>query len=49
MALFAKRGTSMKAIRTQVAISIIKLAASLCGFALVIAPWPLTDEKPRPA
>jgi hypothetical protein len=35
----------MKAIRTQVAIGIIKLAASLCGLALVIAPWPLADEQ----
>jgi hypothetical protein len=46
MTLFAKRGTSMKAIRTQVAISIIKLAASLCGLALMIAPWPLADRQP---
>jgi hypothetical protein len=45
MTVFAKRGTSMKVIRTQIAISIIKLAASLCGLALVIASWPLADEQ----
>ena len=49
-----KRGNRMKTIRTQVAIGIIKLAAALCGLALVIAPWPLADEqitllKPWPA
>jgi hypothetical protein len=35
----------MKSIRTQFAIRIIKLAAALCGIALVIAPWPLSDER----
>jgi hypothetical protein len=35
----------MKSIRTRVAIGIIKLAAGLCGLALVIAPWPLADES----
>lgn len=39
-----KRGDSMKSIRTQVAIRIIKLAAALLGLALVVAPWPLTDR-----
>jgi hypothetical protein len=36
----------MKSIRTHVAIGIIKLAASLCGLALMIAPWPLADRQP---
>jgi hypothetical protein len=36
----------MKSIRSQVAIGIIKLAAALCGLALVVAPWPLATEQP---
>jgi hypothetical protein len=38
-----KRGNRMKSIRTHVAIGIIKLAATLCGLALVVAPWPLAE------
>jgi hypothetical protein len=45
-AMLTKRATSMKSIRTRVAIRIIKLAAALCGLALVIAPWPLADGQP---